>query len=401
MFIPTYFKEKLKKEINLLELVQKYTKVESAGYNVWQAKCPHKDHEDSTPSFRIWKNKDGCWSWACMGCHAGTKNIKDNKQKNYGSDVFAFIQWMSDFKGSKHILSFYEAILLLAEEYGYEVPFHDKQEDYSNILLKNKLLAKCYNKNLSSFVKKYLYKRGLNDDDINKWCIGSNLFKTGFRITFPLIDVKQNILGFSSRLWNWDEKSKYPKYINSKESTYFHKRKYFYGSNLIDDSFNEIRITEGVFDVILSNKYNAKNVIATLGTSFTLEHANIIKKMNKIPVFCLDGDNAGQKATYKSIKLLAQEGIYSKICILPNNMDLADLANNLQFDIENYIEKHSILYFQYLLKDNASFYDSAINELRLKILPDILEASKSINTEQEKLLFNNFIQERFGIKNIC
>ena len=393
------FKDKIKQKINLLELIKEYTDLKPAGDNIWQGRCPHPDHDDTTPSFRVWKNNDNTWSWACMGCHVGKKDTKDNKYRNYGSDCFAFVQWMSDHKNSKHIYSFTESIMILADKYNIPYCSDDKNNKIASLLEKNYIKAKCSNINLSNQTKKYLYNRGLDDYDIQKWCIGSNLFKSGFRITFPLFDSKKNVLGFSSRLIS--KQNNYSKYINSKESECFHKRSFLYGIHLLDESCDEIRITEGVFDVILSNKYNTKNVVATLGTAFTKEHVNIIKHLNKKPVFCLDGDKAGQRATYNAVKLLAEEGIYSKICILPNNMDLADLANQKKNDLEKYIQDNSLLYFQFLLKDCSKLFDSKLNELRLNFLPKILDVAKSVNTKEEKIIFNNFIQERFGIKQIC
>lgn len=111
------FKDKIKQKINLLELIKEYTDLKPAGDNIWQGRCPHPDHDDTTPSFRVWKNNDNTWSWACMGCHVGKKDTKDNKYRNYGSDCFAFVQWMSDHKNSKHIYSFTESIMVLADKY--------------------------------------------------------------------------------------------------------------------------------------------------------------------------------------------------------------------------------------------------------------------------------------------
>lgn len=386
----------------MLDLISRYTEIEPCGYNVWQAKCPHPDHNDSKPSFRIWKHEDGTYNWTCMGCHVGSKNI-NTKNKNYGSDIFAFIQWMSDYKNSKHIYSFYESIIYLANLYNIDIPVSNpaKEKLIKDKIEQNTLLSYCYNKNLSKHVKQYLYDRGLNDLDIQNWRIGSNLFRDNdFRITFPLFNKDSKVLGFSSRAYNWNKESNRPKYINSKESDWFHKRSYLYGQHLLNNEKDYIIITEGVFDVILANKYNIDNVVATLGTAFTADHVKLIKRLKKAPIFCLDSDFAGQKATYRAIDLLAKEGIYSKICILPEGMDLADLANLKKEETDRYILSHCLLYFQYLLKDDCTYFASKIDELRLQILPNIINARKSIKTEEEKILFNNFCIERFGINNV-
>ena len=69
-----------------------------------------------------WYNKTTKnWSWACMGCHNGKKDL-NSRYKNYGTDCFAFLQWMSDYKGSKHVLTFPEAIKVLASKLNLSIP---------------------------------------------------------------------------------------------------------------------------------------------------------------------------------------------------------------------------------------------------------------------------------------
>ena len=392
------FKNKVKSKVNLLEIVAEYCKdIQQINSSTWIAHCPHPDHHDTTPSFRLWyKNNE--WSWACMACHTGKKELS-GKYKNYGTDCFAFLQWMSDHKNSKHLINFPESVRILARK--YNIPIEGKDNFSYNKLREMKFLTSSYKHNLTASIKQYLHNRGLEDIDIVKWKIGAMTTRYGYRIMFPLIDNSDIIRGFSARLINWDKSSKFPKYWNSRESPIFHKSSYLYGIHLLDKNCDEIRITEGVLDVILGNKYNAHNVVGTLGTAFTQNHVELIKRIGKTPVFCLDGDKAGQHGIYSAIKLLAKENIYAKVCVLPPDLDLADLANKEKYNLEKYIQKHSVLYWQYLLKDSVSFYNSKIDEVRFKILPDVLEAYKSVQTQSERILFNNFVKERLGITDIC
>lgn len=391
------FKEKVKGAINLKELVEEYVEVSPVGYNIWQSHCPHPDHNDGTPSFRIWHNKDGSWTWSCMGCHCGKK---DPEHKNYGTDCIAFVMWMSDYQGSKHKLSFYEATKLLAQKAGIPI----EQEKYSEEYDLNRSRALSYNKNLYKGVRDYLHERGLNDEDIHTWCIGFYSQKekcAGWnevpRITFPLFAKYGRILGFSKRKLPSNKDEMIPKYWNSPTSNWFHKRSYLFGIHTMDNSFGEIRITEGVMDVILSQKYEAKNIMAPLGTAFTEEHATFIKESGKTPVFCQDGDAAGQKALRRSIKMMTAIGVYSKVLILPDGMDMADLANQEKENLENYIEQHSLLYWQYIMKDVVTEFDSHVDELRMGMLPAIKQIADSVNTPEEKTMVKSFIKERFGI----
>ena len=389
------FKERVKAATNLKDLVSEYVEVSPAGYNIWQSRCPHPDHNDSTPSFRIFYNKNKTWSWCCMGCHSGKKS---EKYKNFGSDCIAFIQWISNYAGSKHKVGWREAIEILAKRADIPMEEEKYEEQYHAL----KLQAKALHANLLPEARQYLFERGLDDSDLKKWMIGFGVFRERgrtmdvSRITFPLLSKYNRIVGFTKRKLP-KESDDVPKYWNSPTSEWFYKRMYLYGMHLYDSDFEEIRITEGPMDVILGVKYGVKNLMAPLGTSFTEEHADYIKNTGKIPCFCLDGDAAGLKALKRAVEMMADRGVYSKILILPNKKDLADMANELKDGLEDFIESNSMLYWQYAMKDTTAEFESKVNELRLKVLPLIQKAQKSAMTTEEKILLKSYVKERFGI----
>lgn len=397
MMVSREFLDNLHKNVNLKELVEQYTELSSVGDNVWGGHCPHPDHEDSTASFRLWLSKDGNWSWSCMGCHCGGKDIQHH---NYGSDAIAFVQWMSDYKGTPHKLSFIEAVKKVADFAGLHIESDINNSKYDFL----RIQADTYHKNLTPSIRNYLYHRGLDDTDINRWHVGmcampekSSEGAVIKRIVFPLMNKSGNIVGYSKRILPDCKHASAPKYINSANSKWFKKRHFMYGENNIDESFGEIRITEGVMDVILASKYGVKNIVAPLGTAFTEEHAKTIADAGFTPVFCMDGDSAGQKAISRAVRMMSETGVYSKVLILKDGMDMADLANKEQDNLEAYIKQHSLMYWEYLLRDPAAEYMSAMNELKLRIMPFIKEAGKSISNSNEKLLFSDYIAQRFDI----
>ena len=385
------FIAKVKDAIDLLELVKEHVEVRSVGANVWQSRCPHPEHNDSSPSFRIWKNKEKngkhSWSWACMGCHQGKKNARF---KNYGSDCFAFIQWMSDYAGSKKKFNWREAITILAKRANIAL----EEEKYSEVYQGLRRVATAYHNNLLPPVKQYLYSRGLDDTDLRDWLIGFD--GSCKRITFPLFDRYRQVIGFSNRKIGCTNDLN-PKYKNSSNSEWFNKGSYFYGIHLLDNECDEIRVTEGSVDVVVGKKWSVQNLMAPLGTSFTEEHAEIIKNWGKIPCFCMDGDDAGVSAAKRSIEIMASIGVYSKVLFLPAGMDMADLANQLKEDTEAYIQANSMPYWQYALKDAVTQYDAKVNELRMKTLPTVKAAHKSVGTDDERAIMESFVKERFGI----
>lgn len=384
------FIEAVKNNTNLLDLISEYASdIRKVSSTVWSCRCPHPEHNDSTASFRIWFENNR-WSWACMGCHSGKK---DTAHKNYGSDAIAFLQWISSVPGKKQI-GFAEAVEILAKRSHMELKNNQLAFQYKIL----KARANGYHANLTNKAKEYLYARGLNDDDINEWNIGYTVNKEQDvlveRITIPLVNHNNVIIGFTNRDLNNISNAKY---INSKNDEVFNKASFFFGANKLDRNCNEIKITEGAMDVILASKYNVKNMVGLLGTALTEEKIDIIAKLNMTPILCLDNDVAGQKATKKSLMLLAEKEIYAKVFIIPSGKDIADLANELQEDLDEYISSHAKPFWQYQLEESVTIYDTLITEAKNKVLQNVLDTFKSAQTEQEKAIMKSFVLERMGI----
>ena len=373
MIFDEAFINQVKQSTDMLKLVQQYTDLKHVSGEIWQGVCPNPDHQDDTPSLCVWTKKQ---SWACMACHFGKKG-----QGNTGSDCFAFIQWIKN-------VSWKDAVIILANEADIHVPDDENQKFYDL----NKLLSKSYRCDLHTIVHNYLINRGLEDNDIDEFAIGFN----GSRIVFPLFDRYKNILGFSSRLF---ENGRFvgTKYRNSANSKHFQKGSYLYGIHLIDHNYNELRITEGTLDVILPVKYGVKNIVATLGTAFTDSHVELIKHLNMTPVFCMDADEAGLNSINKSIEKLADVGIYSKILILPDGYDMADLANSYKEQTEQYIQDNSMTYGFYKIRNLVNQYDAKIIELRIKFYPEILRVLNTLSDPIEKQILLDYVKEKVAI----
>lgn len=379
----------IKEKISLVELVTEYTPLNKAGTLVWQGRCPHPEHNDSSPSFRVFqkgyrngKKVNHYDTWACMGCHNGRKSSRDSKHKNYGSDCIAFYQWIEG-------VSWKQAIYDLCEKYNIPIP----ASEFDKLFKAKRLQTNSFIKNLYSAPKQYLYDRGLSDKDIADWQLGYQ----GDKIVFPLLDRYQNVIGFTKR-WIEIPEGRNDKYKNSSSSKIFNKSSYFYGSHNIVSEFDEIRITEGPMDVILGHKYGVKNLTATLGTAFTDEHVEMIKSYDKVPVLIMDGDAPGIRAGEKAIEKLADAGIYSKILILPGGMDLCELSLELKEDIEDYISSRAITYGQYKLRDIVNSYDSDINEMKLKRYKEIKSILEEIPLEVERNIMKEYIMKRMDMQ---
>lgn len=359
------FINKLKDKINLKELVEEYTVLIHGGKNYWYGRCPHPDHNDSSPSFYIKNNR-----WHCFAC-------------NKGGDCIDFIQWVHP-----NNLSWQESIIYLANK--YNVPIENK---YEKEYKRNRLIANKYKKDIDVKALNYLYSRGLNNEDIKTWDIGYD--KNSNRIVFPLHDKNDNIVGFNKRII--DNNKKESKYINSKTSNIFKKSHYLYGLNHINKEEKYIIITEGVMDVILATKYNLPNVVCTLGTALTKDHIPIIKSLNKTIVIIYDGDKKGKESIDKAANLLLDNNIYCKTVFLPNDYDLADISLKYRHKLKDYIESEMCTYGYYNAQNIINNYNKELYELKLKYQPQLDQIMKSI-PKQEKNTIKSFIENEIGLK---
>lgn len=291
--------------------------------------CPF--HSEKTPSCTIFMETQ---SFYCFGCGAG-------------GDVVTFIMKIEN-------LSFPEAVTLLAQRSGLEVPQNDPRDAMraklkTRIYEMNRLAANFYYTNLIKgnnkaglqyfsqrkltpqtvkkyglgfspdswdLLCKYLTSKGYSEDEIiAAWLGGRNrngklfdMFRN--RVMFPIIDIRGNVLGFGGRVMD-DSK---PKYLNTADTPVFYK-----GSNLFSMNFaknsntKRLILCEGYMDVIAVNQAGFENVVATLGTAITPDQARLISHYAEEVIIAYDSDGAGQKATRKAINHFADVGLRTKI----------------------------------------------------------------------------------------
>ena len=290
--------------------------------------CPF--HSEKTPSCTIFTDTQ---SFYCFGCGAG-------------GDVITFTMKIEN-------LDFSEAVKLLAQRSGMEVPeYGQKDSGYAKrktrIYEMNRLAANFFYTNLfkgpdktglqyfasrkltPQTIKKYglgyasdswnaltdhLRSKGYTDDEIvDAWLAGSkngrifDMFRK--RVMFPIIDLRGNIIGFGGRVLDDSQ----PKYLNTGKTPVFDK-----GSNLFSMNFaknsnaKRLILCEGYMDVIAVNQAGFDNVVATLGTAITPDQARLISHYAEEVIVAYDSDGAGQKATQKAINHFADVGLRTKI----------------------------------------------------------------------------------------
>ncbi|MCQ9618577.1 MAG: DNA primase [Candidatus Phytoplasma pruni] len=336
------FVAQINEKIPIYELVLKSGVVLKKQGKNFMGLCPF--HQEKTPSFSVSKEKNIAF---CMSCSKGGKPVtywrqlknistetaveelceqfhidlpkqkKNNKdvlydvlnsaQQYFHDSLLYIIDNIKDHPLERYLFQERKLTLELIKEFGLGYAY----DDFNS--LKDYLLEK-------GFSAKTLLKLGLIKQRSNNEKEYYNFFVD--RLMFPLTDEKGNIVGFSGRLIK--EKEKYPKYLFNSETALFKKSNLLYRLYQHQEDIqtkNEIILTEGVFDVIAFYKKGIKNVVATLGTSFTEQHAKLLQSRSQNCLIIYDSDNAGKEAALKISTLLIKRNFKIKIVTLPDNLD--------------------------------------------------------------------------------
>lgn len=179
-----------------------------------------------------------------------------------------------------------------------------------------------------------LKQRTRGGDDGHEGAAGGHYDAFRNRLIFPICDELGNPIAFGGRKIKPEDE---PKYLNSSESAAFSKSRVLYGLNLAKRAIidrKEAIVTEGYTDVIACHQAGFRNVVATLGTALTREHAQILSRLCDRIVLLFDGDEAGQKAGSRGFETLAShfglsaffhERIDVAVCVLPDDLDPDEL----------------------------------------------------------------------------
>jgi len=330
-------------------------------------------------------------------------------------------------------IDFKEALKILAEKTGVELPKFNKNQpefvdDKKKILEILELAVRFYEKQLWEGMGKekimdYLRKRGLNDqtirdfrlgyapsgwDNLLKFLLGrgystNDIAKTGLlvakneargngfydrfrdRITFPVMDVMGKTVGFSARVAPGGDESQ-AKYINTPETSVYHKSKVLYGLNMAKQeikSKNSAIIVEGNMDVIAAYQAGIKNTIAVSGTALTSEQVDILKRYASKIKMLFDMDGAGEKATQRSAEICFQKDVNVSVIILSEGKDAAELV---QKDPKKFIEasEKPIPIMEYFFQQFFRKYDGNKIEDKKIIAAELLNIIRNFGNAIEK-----------------
>lgn len=401
-FVKQEILDEIREKADLVEIIGAYIPLKKAGRN-FRALCPF--HHEKTPSFIVSADKQ---IFHCFGC-------------GEGGNVFDFIM--------KHErLNFPEALEAVAGKIGFNIPrekdsLEKKESSLINKLFSaNELAALFYSQNLlksapAETARQYLKKRGVNEQTITEFRLGFSLpqwqgfidyaGKRGFsvqilekaglaikgkddkyydrfrnKLMFPIANAQGKIIGFGSRKFDEEEG---PKYINSPETEIYTKRKTLYGLNLAKRNIVKNQtavITEGYFDVIIPYQAGFKDIVASLGTAFTNEHARILKRYTKEVILLFDADSSGEAAALRGLDILTEEGLTVKVCALPKGYDADELVRRKGKEFLEEVIKNAKDLFEYkldLLKLKYPLKSASNKEkISVELLPTIKRIESSV-----------------------
>src|SRR6476469_466569 len=417
------FKETVRQQADIVRVIGDYIQLKKAGAQNFVGLCPF--HGEKTPSFSVHATRQ---FFHCFGC-------------GKSGDVFKFVQ-------EREQISFPEAIKLVAEKMGIPLPRmqYSSEGEAEDAGKRGKLIemheraCKFFEDQLrrpeGAQAREYLTGRGLKEETIRTFRIGfapdsgftlkdrlkadfseemmraSGLFswkegadssamysKFRNRIMFPIANENGKIIAFTGRTLATDEKSG-PKYLNSPETPIYSKSRVLYNLDRAKEAIRKLGyviIVEGQMDCIAVYAAGVHNVAASSGTAFTETQVRLLGRFSKNIVVNFDPDNAGAKATERSLGLLVEEEFQIKVLTLEHGFDPDLFIRRKGKDA--YVEalRHSQRYFDYLIERARAQFPIRTQEGKVKAINHLLPHIQRVPSRIVRDELAHEIAQKLGI----
>jgi DNA primase len=349
---------------DISDVVNDFVTLRKKGVN-YVACCPF--HNEKTPSFVVSPTKG---LYKCFGC-------------GKGGNAVTFVM---EHEG----MSYVEALKYVAKKYGIEVVEREMNEeetrrndDRESMMVLNSWAAEWFRNSLHTTSEgvnvglSYFRHRGFSDAIIERFQLGycprggdtftqaalaagykeAFLTATGLtiikesggyydrfseRVMFPIHSMSGRVMAFGGRTLRTDKKV--AKYQNSPESEIYSKRQTLYGIFFAKKAIAQQRnaiLVEGYTDVISMHQAGVENVVASSGTSLTVEQIALLKRFTDNVTVIYDGDDAGIKASLRGIDMILREGLNVRVVLLPDGEDPDSFARSHNAtQLQDYIREH-------------------------------------------------------------
>lgn len=415
--------DKIFSTIRVEEIVGEYVQLKRAGSN-YKGLSPF--HDEKSPSFVV----------------SPSKQIWKDFSTGKGGTAISFLMEIENF-------TYPEALRHAAKKYGIEI--EEDQREFSeeakhaqsekDLLYKIHEIANAYFQDIlwdseegRNIGFAYFKERELKDDIIKKFQLGyspekKNAFtafalekgydkdileKSGLsifpenapngidrfreRVLFPIHSFSGRVLGFGARILKNNVKT--AKYLNSPETEIYHKSNVLYGLNQGKQAISRKNIcllVEGYMDVISLHMSGIENVVASSGTSLTTEQIKLIKRLTENVTILFDGDNAGIKASFRSIDMLLTEGMNIRVLLFPEGDDPDSFARKHPQDyVEKFIENEAMDFIDFkaeiLLKDAGTDPIKKADAIR-----NIVKSVSFVQNALKREVYLKEVSNKFGL----
>ncbi|PPR79339.1 MAG: DNA primase [Alphaproteobacteria bacterium MarineAlpha2_Bin1] len=409
--------EEIKNKTALSGVISKNVKLTQKG-NEFLGLCPF--HKEKTPSFTVSDDKG---FYHCFGCQAHG-NVIDYLMKTNGS-------------------TFQDTILMLAKDLGITIndnntSYIQKNSKYTRLsnLIQEVSMWFCdqLNSEVGLFARRYIISRGISEDIIDRFKLGFapngwNNLKNSFinkgyseqdlidigvlinsdnskksydryrnRLIFPIKSSNGKVIGFGGRALD-DAKAKY---INSPETELYNKGSNLYGlyeskSQIIKSK--KLIVVEGYFDALSLSNAGFEYSIATLGTALTEKQMELIWNLSNEPIICLDGDNAGRRATFLAAERalpFLKPGFTLQFAILPFGYDPDTMIAKLGIEEFRKVIQNSLSLSELIWIKEKKLSKLNTPERQSGFFKRINDLTNRINDKNVRSLFKNAYKTKFS-----
>ena len=412
MPIPERFLDELMARTDIVDLVSESVRLTKKGNSYWGC-CPF--HNEKTPSFHVVPDRQ---IYKCFGCGKGGGAIN-------------FVMEMEN-------LSFRDAVEVLAKRAGMQMPEMGRQssgmrERREKLLEINKQAARAFHKWLytpqGAEGLEYLRRRGLSKATLTNFGLGfapnswdamiNELSKQGYdkrdlldaglavsnkdgriydrfrnRVMFPIIDVRGSVIGFGGRVMD-DSK---PKYLNSPDTPVYNKSRNVFALNISKKSkAGRVILTEGYMDTIALHQAGFDYAVASLGTSLTEEHAQLLSKYFKEAIISYDGDGAGVAAAQRAIPILERAGMKVRVLRMQGAKDPDEFIKAYGRDAFARLLDKSENQVDYRLEQIRKKYDLEDDTQKVSFLQEAAQMISTLHSAVEREIYGGHAAKTAGI----
>ena len=411
MAIPDRFLDELIARTDIVDLVSESVRLTKKGRNYWGL-CPF--HSEKTPSFSVSADKQ---IYKCFGCGKGGGAIN-------------FVMELDN-------LPFRDAVALLAKRAGLEVPDSGysagAKERREKLLAINKQAARAFHRWLYApeGVERlaYLQRRGLSRRTLTSFGLGfapnrwdaliQELGQQGYdkrdlldaglavnnqdgriydrfrnRVMFPIIDIRGEVIGFGGRVM--DDST--PKYLNSPDTPVYNKSRNVFALNIAKKSkAGRVILTEGYMDTISLHQAGFDSAVASLGTSLTPEHAQLLSRYFPEAIIAYDGDGAGVSAAQRAIPLLERAGMKVRVLRITGAKDPDEFIKQYGRDAFLRLLDQSENQVDYRLEQIRKKYDLSDDSQKVGFLQEAAQLLSSLPSAVEREIYGRHAAETAGV----